>query len=255
MPAPFEFGKQVGNDPMAAVNAKRVADMKSMAAKVRGASGTPNPTGDGTHRWSGRVLPGGNVQGAQYTPPSTPLVKQPQQSASLQKAPPAQSLPTQSMMSTRPAALRRQTGPRTLENLLNTNETPPAVSQPQFNTTVTKVDNAELRKQLQQAQQQQSTPLTKQPPAAPPAPAAQPALSQPQPSLFQRAMGMIPGASAMANQTGAGPVSAPLSATSTAFNNATGQQDPPHIITTDNGRKFNTQTKTFLDGRPGGFAR
>lgn len=94
-----------------------------------------------------------------------------------------------------------------------------------------------------------------------PAPAAQPDLSQPQPgrppqpSLFQRAMSMLPGSSAMANQTGAGPVSAPLSATSTAFNNATGQQDPSHIITTDNGRKFNTQTKTFLDGQPGGFAR
>ena len=52
-----------------------------------------------------------------------------------------------------------------------------------------------------------------------------------------------------------GAISAPLSSTSTAFNNATGQQDPPHIITTDNGRKFDTRTKTFLDGRPGGFAR
>jgi hypothetical protein len=66
----------------------------------------------------------------------------------------------------------------------------------------------------------------------------------------------MPSAGAWSNQTNApGAISSPLSATSTAFNNATGQQDPPHIITTDNGRKFNTQTKTFLDGRPGGFAR
>lgn len=80
------------------------------------------------------------------------------------------------------------------------------------------------------------------------APAA-PAPAQPSPSM--------PAANSWANQTNtqAGALSSPLSATSTAFNNATGQQDPPHIITTDNGRKFNTQTKTFLDGRPGGFAR
>lgn len=29
----------------------------------------------------------------------------------------------------------------------------------------------------------------------------------------------------------------------------------PHIIRTDNGRLFDARTKSFLDGRPGGFAR
>lgn len=97
--------------------------------------------------------------------------------------------------------------------------------------------------------------------AQPPAPQPQ-APAQPQaqsPSLYQRMKGMVPGPSSWAGQTGspssAGPISSPMSNVSTAFNNATGQSDPPHIITTDNGRKFNTQTKTFLDGRPGGFAR
>lgn len=242
MPSPFEFGKQVGGDPMAAVNAKRVADMKAMASKVRGASGTPNPTGDGTHRWSGRVMPGGDVQGAQYTPPSTPLVKQPQQSAPLQKAPASQAVPARpvSRPAPRPAPM----------SMLSSTPMQPKV-------TTTPVDNAALRKQLQQAQQQ-STSLTKQPPAPSPVPPPASAAGNPPapaaPTFMDRARGAWNAFQNPAPPT-PGAVSAPLSSVSTAFNNATGQQDPPHIITTDNGRKFNTQTKTFLDGRPGGFAQ
>lgn len=72
---PFEFGFHLGAfikqsvdpDPMAAVNAERVKQMKEMAAQVQAASGMPNPAGDGVHRYSGRVMPGGEVQNAQYS--------------------------------------------------------------------------------------------------------------------------------------------------------------------------------------------
>lgn len=110
------------------------------------------------------------------------------------------------------------------------------------NVTTTKVDGAALARQAQQLQKptptQQST-----------------AGGQ---SMFQKMVGNMPSPSAWTGQTGSktpGALSSPMSGVSTSFNNATGQQDPPHIITTDNGRKFNTQTKTFLDGRPGGFAQ
>jgi hypothetical protein len=186
---------------MAAIKAQRVAQMKAMAKQVQQASGTPNPTGNGTHRWSG-VVRGGNVSNAQYTPPTPAAPSQPQSMLSTQRRPaPAQ----------RPA-------------LTGSN---PALK---LNTTTTPVDGQALAKQIQQMQQQ---------PSPPPAPSS------------------TPSASAWANQTNSqsGPLSSPMSSVSTSFNNATGQQDPPHIITTDNGRKFNTQTKQFLDGRPGGFAR
>lgn len=104
--------------------------------------------------------------------------------------------------------------------------------------------------------QPKSPPQPAQPPR--PRPVSRPAQTQARPATFTPPQPSVsPGASAWANQTNnqPGAISAPLSSTSTVFNNATGQQDPPHIITTDNGRKFNTQTKTFLDGRPGGFAR
>lgn len=87
----FQFGQLVGEkiavgpadapgagvDPMAAIRAQRVAQMKADAAKVRAASGTPAATGNGTHQWSGRVMPGGAVQGAQYSGPAAkPAVPQ-----------------------------------------------------------------------------------------------------------------------------------------------------------------------------------
>lgn len=85
----FQFGQLVGEkiavgpaaapgagvDPMAAIRAQRVAQMKADAAKVRAASGTPAATGNGTHQWSGRVMPGGAVQGAQYSGPAAPAAK------------------------------------------------------------------------------------------------------------------------------------------------------------------------------------
>lgn len=54
-------------NPMAAVNAERVRQMKAMRAQVQAASGTPNPVGNGVHQYSGRVMPGGQVQNAQYS--------------------------------------------------------------------------------------------------------------------------------------------------------------------------------------------
>jgi hypothetical protein len=209
------------NDPMAAINAKRVADMKAMAAQVRTASGTPNPTGNGAngqHSWSGRVMPGGAVQGAKYTPPAA-AASSAQQPASFAAAKP---MPPRSSPSPTPP---RPMPPRPMPSA-------PVPSQ----------------QQPQPARAQIAT-------YSPPQPPTQNSTSG-GPSMFQRAMSVIPGASAWGNQTGgSGPISAPLSNTSTAFNNATGQQDPAHIITTDNGRKFNTQTKQFLDGQPGGFGR
>lgn len=212
MPSPFNFGQQAAADPMAAINSKRVADMKAMAAKVRGASGTPTPTGDGTHRWSGRVMPGGEVQGAQYTPPTGPLVKQP--AAPATPPPPTQPQPQRpapmSMLSSRP------------------------VQQPQFNTTVTKVDNAALRKQLQQAQQQ-SAPLTKQPPAPL---TKQPAtINKPATNVFPAATGM---GMASAGAAATRPMTPP-------------RPQQPRMITTDNNRQFDTRTRKFTDGAPGGF--
>lgn len=58
-------------DPMAAIRAQRVAQAKADAAKVRGASGTPGAMGNGangTHQWSGQVMPGGAATGT-YKPP------------------------------------------------------------------------------------------------------------------------------------------------------------------------------------------
>lgn len=294
------------NDPMAAINAKRVADMKAMASKVRTASGTPGMAGNGangTHSWSGRVMPGGAVQGAKYTPPaapatppatpptSRPQISQFQQNRAAGKLVPGQQYRGGQLVSgpgAKPLTADQQADVDFADNMrkgfanlnagaggtgragmsqpssstqsyrarvnnANTAMTK-LVGPPQPNVTTTKVDTAALQRQLQQAQAQ-PTPPPAPAPAPAPAPTNPPAPQQP--SMFQRAMGMLPGASAWTNQTngGVGAVSAPLSATSTAFNNATGQQDPPHIITTDNGRKFNTQTKTFLDGRPGGFAQ
>ena len=59
-------------DPMAAERARRVAQIKADAAKVRAASGTPGAMGNGangTHQWSGRVMPVGAATGT-YTPPA-----------------------------------------------------------------------------------------------------------------------------------------------------------------------------------------
>jgi len=59
-------------DPMAAINAQRVAQAKAEAAKLRAASGTPGVMGNGAngaHQWSGRVMPGGASTGT-YTPPA-----------------------------------------------------------------------------------------------------------------------------------------------------------------------------------------
>jgi hypothetical protein len=213
----FKFGhllQKRAADPMAAINAKRVADMQAMAAKVRAASGTPNAQNNGTHQWSGRVMPGGAVQGAQYKGPTPP--------APAAAAPAPTPRPRSSMIST-----PRTQAPAKPANT-NMPAYPNAYTKP--NVTSTPVNGAALAKQVKQMQQQPAAPQTPPPGAS--------------------------SASSWANQTNnqPGAISAPMSSVSTAFNNATGQQDPPHIITTDNGRKFNTQTKTFLDGRPGGFA-
>lgn len=84
----FQFGQFVGEktaagpivpstDPEAVLRARRVAEAKAMAAQVRGASGAPNAQGNGAHQWSGRVMPGGGVQGAQYSGPAAPAAKAP----------------------------------------------------------------------------------------------------------------------------------------------------------------------------------
>ena len=237
----FSFGaglQKTADEYLAAkksLEAQRVAQMKAMSEKVRQASGAPKLMGNGTHSWSGRVMPGGEVQGAKYTPPS---------STPIQKARPTQS--AQATAPTPPAQPR----PAPMSMLSSTPMQP--------KVTTTPVDNAALRKQLQQAQQQPPVSPAPPPPAQPaPMPQQQPAAPVSGQSMFQKMKGYMPGTSAWTGQTGSspGPLSSPMSSVSTSFNNATGQQDPPHIITTDNGRKFNTQTKTFLDGRPGGFAQ
>lgn len=234
----FNFARAVwrkmANDPMAAINAKRVADMKAMAAKVRGASGTPNPMGNGmngTHSWSGRVMPGGDVQGAQYTPPSTPIVKQPAApSAPLQKATPNTMLPNFQQ--------RKELGASGMGNLMGAGNPPAPAPRPapmsmlssqpmQPKVTTTPVDNAALRKQLQQAQQQ-SAPLTKQPAT----------INKPATNAFPAATGM-------------GMASAGAAATQPMTPSRPRQ---PRMITTDNNRQFDTRTRKFTDGAPGGFA-
>lgn len=306
----FNFGyllQKRAADPMAAVNAKRVADMKAMAGKVRAASGTPNAQGNGTHQWSGRVMPGGAVQGAQYKGPTPaaaapaaaeelslgsadgtpfaakkPLVPNiiPRSQAYRSPAPasprpvpniiskstPYRTPPTASVPPTAPPAAaprptrfsppQAQTPPPATTAPAAPTPQPQSSQAPQPRTQAPMPTSRPAMVSNQAWKPPMSTPQVRPTPPAP-APAPAPSSDQQQPSMFQRAMSYLPGASAWANQNGggAGPVSAPLSATSTAFNNATGQQDPPHIITTDNGRKFNTQTKTFLDGNTGGFAR
>jgi hypothetical protein len=124
-----------------------------------------------------------------------------------------------------------------------------------LNTTSTPVNGQALAKQVQQMQQQpQQQPAVPAPSAATPAsswanqtndPSVSQPPSQPQgPTMFQRMSnaynafrGATPGAAAMP----AAPTQAPA--------------QPSHIITTDNGRQFDTINKRFLDGRPGGFAR
>lgn len=252
----FNFGQLVKQaaEPMDAVKqlqAQRVAQMKAMAAKVRQASGNPaGQAGNGTNKWTG-VVRGGNVQDAQHSfTPGSPAAGAAAINSNLSKMTPP------------PAARPQPKAAPALGTQAMNRMFSPLQSSPQPNVTTTKVDTADLQKQLQQAQQQSAPPPA---PPAPPSPVNQPAMQPPQQpnaaggqSMWQKMKGYIPGSSAWTGQTGApaaGPLAAPMSNVSTAFNNATGGSDPAHIITTDNGRKFNTQTKTFLDGRPGGFAR
>ena len=58
-----------GQSPAQVLAARRVAEAKAMAAKVRGAAGAPATPANGVHRTSGVVLPGGGVQGARYSGP------------------------------------------------------------------------------------------------------------------------------------------------------------------------------------------
>ena len=257
----FKFGswmKKIAADPMAAqkaLNAQRVAQMKSMANQVRNASGTPNPTGNGTHRWSG-VVRGGNVSNAQYTPPSSPSVQA--------KSPAVQPQPQSSMAEATSMLRKSRMGleQRMQAAGMNTATTPGSYTPPQPKVTTTPVDGAALAKQVQQMQQQPAapTPPPPAPSAATPSPNSagswanqtnnpnvpQPP-SQPQsPTMFQRmsnAYNAFRGATPGAAATPAAPA-APAP-----------QAQPSHIITTDNGRQFDTINKRFLDGRPGGFAR
>lgn len=258
----FKFGswmQKVADDPMAAINAKRVADMKAMASKVQSATGKNGP---GTY--SGRVLPNGSVANPQYTPSA-------QQNKSF----------GQKMLSPPPNKLMSQT-PQPQKQLTWDDEEAWDSDVDQSQVVHTPGSLAAAKQTSQRFNNinagaggagrggmasspppvpQPSPPVQTQP--NPPAPVqqsqTQSASPSAQPTMWQRFRGMMPGqtnASSWANQTNspqAGPLSAPLSNVSNSFNNATGQQDPPHIITTDNGRKFNTQTKQFLDGRPGGF--
>jgi hypothetical protein len=61
-------------DQMAQMNQERMAAMREQAQRLRDASGVPNPTGNGTHSYSGTMFPG-RVENPTYnfTPPeSTP---------------------------------------------------------------------------------------------------------------------------------------------------------------------------------------
>ena len=81
-------------DPMAAIRAQRVAQAKADAAKLRSASGTPGAMGNGangSHQWSGRVMPGGASTGT-YTPPA----------GTAQPAAPAAAMPKPAMPAPKP---------------------------------------------------------------------------------------------------------------------------------------------------------
>jgi hypothetical protein len=217
------------------LNAYRVQQAKSdrAAAMQRQGLNANNPADLAKFKggWTG-PLPPSTYPGKTPTPqlqqqaiqPKTPT---PQfQQRSIQPKPPTPQLQQQS---------QPRMSPPQPQSMLRSAR-PVSYSPPQPKVTTMQVDNAALQRQMRQLQQQ--PPVQSQ--------------NQPAPSRF---VSPLAAAQSSPRPPQAGPLSAPMSATSTSFNNATGQQDPPHIITTDNGRKFNTQTKQFLDGRPGGFAR
>jgi hypothetical protein len=230
MPSPFSFGGLIGNITSPTSPAKTTAASKPPLSG-RSYASTPRPP----------VVPNLNRPAAERGPNWSPASEY-QEAANAARSGPMES--NYQDWSRRAGELREQ---ENMNRARPAQRPAPTGSNPalKLNTTVTPGNGQALSKQIPQMP----------PSPAAPAPSAgswanqtnDPNMSQPPsqpqgPTMFQRMSnaynafrGATPGAAAMP--------AAPQ------------QAQPSHIITTDNGRQFNTQTKTFLDGRPGGFAR
>lgn len=239
-PRPVSSNPATGQqNPMAAINAQRVAQMKAEAAKVRAASGVPSTkgtTGTGGN-WSGRVMPNGSVQGAQYTPTpgAATLAPGAQPAAATQTArrqalkgpAPAQAPATRPTMNQMPAATQPATKqPSSYETEYQEwRKTQTPGNQPQTpsapNTTTTPVDSNALQQQMLKLQQPQQSP------APPTDPARDRALNTMRDGFLRQGGGQPPAA--------------------VQPQNPGGLEAGGHIIRTDNGRLFDTIQKRFIE--------